>query len=202
MCVKLSFERPRGRLYFLFRNGKLASIQQPPKAEFVMATYRGKPWEKSKPIHPEEQMYKVIQGKDLSPGEIVDQIEEWSKNETLASRGKEPMNILPIVIATAPLFEPKIVRAESEAASLAEKFDPFKIKLGMTTNETQAVFGEPELRIAGLTNRVEHVYGSKLSPFAPGITPSVWVSVIFQDGEVTRVFSHDFFDKRLVNGVR
>jgi len=88
-CVKLSFEPPRGRLYFLFRNGKLASIQQPPKAEFVMATYRGKPWEKPKPIHPEEQMHKVIQGKDLSADEIVERIRLLASHETQRARGEE-----------------------------------------------------------------------------------------------------------------
>jgi hypothetical protein len=201
-CVKLSFDRPRGYFYFLFQNGELAAIQNRGwRVEFETNTYPGRPRQVPKARNPEAQMAKVLQGQDLSPNEIAEKVEEWSKNEIVASRGKEPMNILPAITATAPLFAPKRIRAENEAASLAEKFDPFKIKLGMTTNETQAVFGEPELRLIGLTNRVEHVYGAKLSPFAPSITPSVWVSVIFEDGKVTRIFSHDFFDKRLVNGV-
>ena len=202
-CVELSIERPRGRLYFLFLNGKLASIQQPPKAEIEMATYRGKPWEKTKPIHPEEQMFKIIHGEDLSADEIVELIRLWAWQDAERARGEEP-NVLPVYVILAPLFlarAPDRAAAVREAASLAEQFDPFKIKLGMTTNETQAVFGEPELRIKRMGNCMEHVYGSKLSPFAPAVTPSVWVSVVFQDGRVTRIFSHDFFDKRLVNGV-
>src|SRR5688572_31515267 len=45
-CVSFQFERPRGRLYFLFASGKLTAIQDTPKVEFeTKGTVNGKPWE-------------------------------------------------------------------------------------------------------------------------------------------------------------
>jgi len=204
-CVKIPFEHPRGSLCFVFRDGALRAIQDLPRVDFETNGYYGtKPRTGPKAVDPEERLSKVVEGRDMSPAEIVEKLEQWLRNEAVASKGKEPMNILPAFIITSPFWlakTPSIIRAKSDAERLADKFEPCRIKLGMTTNETQAAFGEPEARISGMSNSLVHVYGSKLSPFAPAVTPSVWISVVFSDGKVTRIFSHDFFDKRLVNGV-
>ena len=202
-CVKLSFVDRSWSFYFYFTNGNLAAIKDPPKTEYETKRYwRGTPWLTPKPVDSETRLARVINAPDLATSDLINRIGEWEQARSMPRR--QSLNMLPvyvIMLPFEPLRLPKVRRAKTETASLAERFDPGKIRLGMTTNETQAIFGEPDLRIKGLSNRWEHVYGSKLSPFAPATTPSVWVSAVFPDGEATRIFSHDFFDKRLVNGV-
>jgi hypothetical protein len=202
LCVKLSFESPRGYFYFLFRDGSLTAVlNRPWRVEFETNTYRGKPWQIPKARDPEAQLMKTVQGLDLSPGEIFEKFQEWSKNEIVAAKGKEPGNILPAFIITERLSKPKRIAAEREAASLAEQFDAFKIKLGASTNELKLVLGDPVRTINNGSNCLVQIYGAKLPPNVPAVTPSVWISVLLCDGKVIRIFSHDFFDKRLVNGI-
>ena len=202
-CVRLSFVDWSRPFYFYFTNRILAAIKDLPETEYETTRYfGGTPCVSPKPVDSETKLAKVVNAPDLTTPDLINRIEQWQQARSMP-RG-ESLNLLPVYLISLP-FEPwrlaKMRRAEKEAASLAERFDPGKISLGMTTNDTQAIFGEPELCIKGLSNRVEHVYGSKLSAFAPATTPSVWLSVVFQDGQATRIFSHDFFDKRLVQGV-
>jgi len=200
-CVRMSFERPRGSFYFLFRNGQLTTIQDLPRVDFETRTYNGKPWRVPKPVDPEVRMIAVIQAQDLSPVEIVERLQQWTRAEAVASKGKEPLNILPAFILTAPLFlakAPSRLSGETEAARLTEKFDPFKIKLGMTADEVRSIVDDPILTVKTNSNCELRVYGSELPASLSVHIPPVWVSVMFCDNEVTSVFSHDFFDKRLL----
>lgn len=198
LCVSLSFEHPRGYLHFLFRNGGLASIQSVPTVEFVLKTNHGIRVRVPLPVHPEAHMTKVIHGNDLSPDEIAKKIEQWSRGEAQRAKGSEPMNILPAVILSAPVSLaqwPARARARREAEKLAGKFDPFKIALGMTADEAKARFGDPDHRHVVSSDCEWRCYGSDLSGLLPVHVSPVWVSVVFCDGKVTRVFSHDFFHK-------
>lgn len=204
-CIKLAFVKPRGFLYFIFQDDKLFAIKERPAVEFETKTHNGKPWQVPKPVDAEVRMTKVKQGRDLTPADIKRQLEQWAKNEAVASKGKEPLNILPAFIITSPLMlvkSPAIAHANSKADDLSERFDAIKIQLGFSPEKTQEVFGDPVRRISAGTNGVVCVYGSDLPPDASVHNPAVWVSVVYREGKAVRVFSHDFFDKSLLTGKR
>lgn len=204
LCVKLLFHHPRGSLYFVFQNGSLTKVTEPPRVEFETFGFYGKtPRTRPKMIDPEEKMNSVLLSHDLSPSEIMERLEQWSQNEKVASKGQEP-NVLPAFIITAPLRLaeiPSVMHANDEARKLAATFDALKIKVGMTTNETVVLFGEPTRIVPSNTNCILHVYGSRLPAKASVHNPPSWVIVIFCNGESTRVFSHDFNDQRLLEGL-
>jgi hypothetical protein len=199
VCVSVTLERPKASLYFVFGNDKLEAIQEPPKFEFEVRTYEGKPWQVPKPVESEGRMRKVLQGEHLSPRDIEERVNRWLAAEAAASNRREPLNILPAFVIVAPLLRsqaPASLRSEREAQRLARMYDPFQIKLGMTADEVQAVFGKPATRAAD-SNSTVHVYGAALPRNISIEFPPIWLSVVFCDGKAVRVFSHDFFDKRL-----
>jgi len=204
LCVKLLFQHPRGRLYFVFQNGRLAAVHDPPRVESETYGYFGKtPRTRPNRVDPEDKMNTVLLSPDLSHSEIGERLEQWSRNEAVASKGQEP-NVLPAFIIIAPLWlanTPSIMRANDEARKLTAKLDAFKIKLGMKTNETMALFGEPTQIALPSTNCILHIYGSRFPAKASGHHSPNWVTVRFCDGEATRVFSHDFIDQRLIEGL-
>ena len=200
LAVSLSFSQPSGTLNFLFENEKLRAIQDRPKVEFETKTHRGKPWKVPKAFDSEDRFNQIANAPNLTPLEIESRFQQWAKNQNAATQGSE-LNILPaarIVAATSPTAKTAQLHAETQAAELAEKYNPFKIALGMTPSEVKALFGTPALQ-QNLSNGSQlHVYGEQLSGLVPAHIPYVWVSIVFCEGIVTRVFSHDLFDKRLI----
>ena len=194
--------------YLLFRNGGLSGILEEPQPVFERKTYRGKPASVPKPVDPEEELGAVLKQPFLRAAEIKQRMEAWAAAAEAASSGKEPGNIRPAFALAAPLVAakaPTVAKARKEAASLIEKYDPFKIKIGMSPAEVQSLFGLPN-NSERKADQVLEVYGARLPPAAtlpvasseppPTEVGSVFVAVVFQNGKVTRVFSHDFFDKR------
>jgi hypothetical protein len=84
-----------------------------------------------------------------------------------------------------------------ELRELARRFDPYRVRLGMTVDEVGALLGTSGVKEAlggGLETRY---YGStKLGTR----NPRLWVSVVFQEGRTVRVFSGDFFDYQRLEG--
>ena len=204
LSVSIPFEKPRGSFYFLFRNGQLLAITDPPKVEFeTKQSFNGVPWKTPKAVEPEDKMNRVIQGQDLSAADILERVKQWRQNETIASKGKSPLNILPAVLVVSPFFlakTPAIRRARNKSDELTERFDAFKIGLGMSQDETKNLFGDPVRRFPAGSNCVTLVFGSDMPPNAPVHVPPVWISIDYRDDKAIQVFSHDFFDKRTLGG--
>jgi hypothetical protein len=202
LCVSVFFEHPPGSFYFLFRDEKLTTVSKPPKAEFETKSYDGRRSQVPKRVEPEERLASVLSERDLSPSEIDESLKRSAELDAAATRAKEPQNIKPAWTITAPLWMAQrnsIDRAQDEAAKLVAKFDPFKVKLGMTVSEVERLFGKPARVRQISSNETLHVYGSDLPGFASVRFRPVWMTVVFRDQKVIRVFSHDLFDKRLLD---
>jgi len=200
LCVRIIFEKPKGPLYFLFKDGKLLAIKDPPKVEFETKYYAdGTPQKTPKPIDTEKRVNEILESQALSPTDILERLRRWAADGAGAGKGKEPWNILPAILIASPFMlakSPSINQANEEAKRLAATFDPFKVRLGMGTNEVRELFGEPAQRINFSSNCLWHIYGADLPAQASVRNPPVWILVAFCDGRVNRIFSDVFVDKR------
>ncbi len=194
LCRYFLFDEPRVSFYLIFTNNHLKAVVDRPKTEFDRVPYKGSFREIPKPVDSENQMQSVLTANDLSKTEIEDRM------RNAIPKGKESLNILPAFIILAPLFALKAGEINQDYRrnkQFAEKFDPLKVKLGSSPKDLEAVFGTPFRTKEISPGEWVQIYGSDV-PLR--INPSArfsWVSAVFENGKVTRVFSHLLFDKRL-----
>jgi hypothetical protein len=172
----------------------------PAEFEYKPGGYEGRPVQVPKSFEAEEKLGKVLKLPDLSREEIAQRLKQAAALESEAAKEKWSANVLPAFIITAPVWiaiSPAIARDHSKAAKLVEKFDPLKINLGMNVREVNSMYGEP-VRQYEKGNGILHVYGVELPVYATSQFDPVWLAVQFEGDKVTRVFSHRFFDKRLL----
>jgi hypothetical protein len=186
-CASFAFDST-GRYYFVFTNDALAKICEVTPFEFRRVPYKDTWWEIPVRADPEKRLKKVLDSPDLVGAAL---------SESLKRRGPPPksgsMNVLPAFIVAAPFWAAAApLRAErrAEVEALAKKFDPYKVKLGMSVEHVEEMFGKPHVTDSVREKRETRYYGSARL----GESPLLWISVVFEDGRTVRVFSGDFFD--------
>jgi hypothetical protein len=188
-CLSYAFERPYVYYYFLFRGDGLEKILAPPAFGVDLVLYDDFYREIKKPCGAEKRIEIVLQASELSPTAII-----VALNKVLCQR-TETFNVLPALIAADPSLakNEKVRKLHYEKnAALAEQFDPAKIKLGDTEGSLVPTYGAPLMLV---TNGAIHVYefGSNVGL---NINPAFrfsGLSVVTEEGLVTRIFCHDFF---------
>lgn len=178
----------KGRYYFVFTNDSLAKICEVTPFEFRRVPYKDTWREIPVRTDPERRLEKVLDSPDLVGPAL---------SESLRRRGTPPksgsMNVLPAFIIAAPFWAAAApLRAEQreEVEALAKKFDPQKVKVGMSAERVEEMFGKPHVTDLTGEQRESRYYGSARL----GENPLLWISVVFENGRVVRVFSGDFFD--------
>jgi hypothetical protein len=191
-CVCCEFHSFYLGYYLLFTNDALSKIILPPRFDHVLSPdERGKRavWKSN---DPEERMNVVLEAPDLDRERILGSIER-------RYRPKGMDNALPGAIIAGIISAPALAyRATVENRgifALAEKFDPYRVQLGMPVAEVEQLFGPPVLLEKSDDGSETRYYGSTKLGFQ---NPLLWVSVVFKAGEVNRVFSDDFFNYRKV----
>lgn len=188
-CVSYAFERHYVYYYFLFRGEVLEKILAPPAFGVDLVPYEDSYREIEKPCNAESRVEILLQSSELSSAELLVAL------NTALSRRTEAFNVLPALIAASPALakNAKSRRLDYEKnAALAEQFDPAKTKLGDMEDGLVPRYGPP---LSLVTNGVTHVYHFS-SNVDLNINPAYQfsgVSVVAEDGLVTRVFCHDFF---------
>lgn len=186
-CVSFSFDS-KGRYYFVLTNDALAKICEVAAFEFRRVPYKGTWREIPVRTEPEKRLKKVLDSSDLAGAAL---------SESLRRRGPSPksssMNVLPAFIRAAPLWviaAPLRAEQRAEIETLAKKFNPQKVKLGMSVEQVEEMFGKPHIKESGGERREICYYGSARL----GENPLLWISVIFEEGQAVLVFSGDFFE--------
>ena len=211
LCMELFDPQNCAGFYLLFRNGGFGGVLARRRAVFEKKiNSRGVAVSSPKPVDGEEDLEAVLKQPFLTEAEIRDRVESWAAAKTEASVGLEPENIAPAVKLTRPLMSSKraaVSEARKEALRLIKKYDPFRIKIGMTREEVQTLLGPPSFS-SPKDGHVLEVYGTYLPGAAtlpvatddPPLTEidKVFRSVVFENEKATRVFSDHFVDKRLV----
>jgi len=198
-CISYSFVKYYINYFFTFKNEKLFSIIEYPPFEYDLVPYIGTSKQQvRKPWTPEERIKKVLESENLLGEAFVQSLEK-----SVSKYKKTPVsyNQLPALVMIAPLILMDTPNRRKEAelnAQLIEKYDPDKIDIGMTDQEVNDALGEPHHSRALSPGKVLHVYGEEASlrKLAQENWFS-WIAVVFEDGRVTRIFSHSFFHKEL-----
>jgi hypothetical protein len=187
-CASYAFEKPDVYYYFLFQGDLLEKILAPPTFDVDLVPYKAFYREIKKPCNADKRIEMVLQGSGLSCAELVDAL------HLALSKTTETFDVLPALIVSSRLLsiDAKARRLHYEKnASLAEQFDPAKIKLADTETSLIPKYGPP---LALVTNGAIHVYQFD-SNVALDINPAYrfsGVSVVTENGLVTRIFCHDF----------
>ncbi len=160
-----SFEEPYIRLYFVFREGKLDRIVEPPPKDVDVVPFMGGTRAIERTLDPYLRMEAVFQGPNIEGEELV----RWLRVNT--RKRSKSYNVVPAFILTAPLLAvaaPEMAKEYRRNTELAQKYDPEKVQIGMSKVEVAKQFGEP-LQIASRKERLSHVYGdhAKLNSVSP-----------------------------------
>jgi hypothetical protein len=187
-CVSYCFRKPQLKYYFMFFDGTLVKVCEPPPFEYGFVPYKGAKLSVRKPWTPEDRMLAVLKSPDLTREAF-----ELSLTQRDVATVSSAKNVLPAFVIVAPAWvatAPIRVLGRLEVKSLANTFAPDKLRLGMQASEVEKRFGQPKARDKLDDGREIRYYGSpKL-----GVNPLLWVSVVFEDARVIRIFSDDFFD--------
>ena len=191
-CVSYYFPSFHLKYYFVFTNGGLDKLILPPRfAHELSASERGQRAE-WKSHDPQERMQVTLQAPPLNDAGIRASIENRYKPEKFDHA--LPGAVLAGIIG-APVALARGAVENASIKSLAQRFDPFRISLGISVAEANRLFGEPVLVEEFAAGSETRHYGSpklgiQLSP--------LWLTVVFKDGKAVQVFSDDFFNYRKV----
>lgn len=191
-CVSYYFPSYNQYFYLVFTNDVLGKIALAPQYE---SAPRG--WQRAKRARwrtdePDERLEVVLNAPALTPDDIV-----LSGSEKY-SPGMD--NATPAFIIVGVVFAPVIVARipsemakEREMRSLAQRFDPYRVKLGMSVVEVEQMFDAPHLKETLDDGSELRFYGSAKFGYYYDFH---WLSVAFRNGKATAVFSSDFCNQR------
>ena len=191
-CVSYQFVSFHLKYYFVFTNSALEKIIQPPRFEHELSSAEHGKRAVWKSYDPEERMEVVLQATDLDQQGIMASIEHRYGPNTFDNA--LPGAIIAGVIG-APVALARGAVENREIKALAEQFDPYRVRFGMTVTEVEGIFGSPILSENSDDSSETHYYGS---PKLGAQNPLLWVSIVFENGKVIQVFSDDFFNYRKI----
>ncbi len=194
-CVSYYFASYRLKYFFVFTNDAMVKIIQMPRFEHELSTSeRGKrpAW---KSHDPEERMEVVLQAPNLGKDGIRASMEGRYKSDGMD-------NALPGALIAGIIGQPvalaKNAVENQELRALADKFDPNRVTLGMTSSKVDELLGAPIFAEKSREALEMRYYGSAR---LGAQNPLLWISVVFRDDKVTRVFSDDFFNYRKIENL-
>lgn len=181
-CVSQCIDKPFQKYYFVFVDGRLTTVCEPPPFDYTTVPYRGARLEVRKPWKPEERVEQVMQSNDLTGTALLQSIDR-RKRPSRTGPAQFPPGI-------ASRFSSEAERANKALKVVAQRFDPIKVALGDGLEAVEAQFGSSHHAETLLNRHERRCYGSPRH----GVNIEVWVMVGFNDGKVVEIFSDDFFD--------
>ncbi len=179
--------------YAVLNEGKLEKIVEPPSRRAEEVRIDGAKVLRTLPWRSEDEAERVMSAKDLCGPTLLESVRKrfpYLRNSNLA--GGEYI-LGPILFFGNLADRPEMRRQQA----LAQRFSGFKISRGMSNDEVEAIFGKPFRRMKNDNNEIIEVFGH--NPAASAMFPeaSPWVAVVFREGCVDHVFSHNFFNKQI-----
>jgi len=90
-----------------------------------------------------------------------------------------------------------LAERERQFADRAEQFDPLAIDVGSSLNAVEKRLGKPQVTESLEANREIRFYGT----IEFGLIEQMWISIVYEEGKVIRVFTRDFFDRDKVRSL-
>ncbi len=160
-------------VYFLFRDGLLDKIVEYPPPEYGIVhsenlRARVKEW---MPIDPQERMKRLLDGPGLSTDEFRNQIKHRSESALTAKlrgmRYVEPNPALEVAVALEGILSNLMLRRSPTAQwrsayrqdiEQKKKYNGFRVRLGMTQEMVDEIFGPPKHSAIGTDGTIVREY--------------------------------------------
>ncbi len=189
-CVSYYRNDVYGHYHLVFTNDHLAGICEPPPSEQRKEPYKGT-WAIYRVMtDPEARLAAVLRSEDM----IGPRLTAALKPKTPPKRSVDPG------LTAAFLLAQKLAGAGSQSARerkfsvLVKQFDPYEVALGSPLTLVERRLGRPHITEPLGAGREIRYYGS-IEFGMTGSKELMWLSVVYADGKVIRVFSRDFIDK-------
>lgn len=204
-CVQYVLVRPaiQQSYYFVFVNDGLNLVCLLPPFKYETHIENGSRLSCQITGRPEERIEAVLQSKDLSDEALAESvfraISYKRPKKTSDDWNVVPAFIIvaPFIIACAPVTVVQNLQWRHKVEAQRTKLNPFKIELGMTVGEVEAMFGTP-FTVGTTTDNLEVRYYGLPEFWAHS---QAWVSVVFDQGKAVRVLSDDFFDSETIRNM-
>ena len=192
-CVSYYFSSYNQYFYFVFTNDALGKIALAPSYESASRGWKRAKRARWRTREPDERLEVVLNAPALTPDDIV--LAGAQKYKPGTDPGLTSAFIIvgvigaPIIVARMPAE----MARKRERRSLAQRFDPFRVRLGMSVAEVEQMFDAPHLTETLEDGSELRYYGSAKFGYYYDVH---WLSVAFRKEKATAVFSHDFCNQR------
>jgi len=188
-CVSYYRNDVDGHYYVVFTNNHLAQICRPPPFEMRRESYNGT-WANYRALgDPETRLAAVLRAEDM----IGPRLTAAVKPQTPPKRSIDPGLTAAFLLAQKSMNAASQAERELKFSALVKQFDPSQIALGSALTSVESRLGKPHITHSLDGGREMRYYGN----IEFGLRASrelMWLSVVYEDGKVIRVFSRDFVD--------
>ena len=188
----------------LCKNGELIKFIKPSSVKCKMeeVLYEGIPWRKRKSWEVDDN-YSINSVLTLK-GVNQNVFKRNLTDTTDYNDGMEPLKILPAFVITSILFVPQILKSRKQYSlnkQFLKKYDGSKINVGMSIDEVDKLYNEPQKIFHLKDNKEVRLYGSstKLDLVYYRVRYS-WFAVVFRNGRARKVLSDSFFNQDWTKG--
>ena len=192
-CVSYSFVSYNTCFFFVFTNDALGKIVLRPDYESARRGWRRAKRARWRTDEPDERLEVVLNAPALTRDDFLLASNEKYKPEvdpglTLAAI-TAGIIASPVIIARTP----ERIAEHREMQALAKRFDPYRVRLGMTVAEMEQMFDAPHHTETLEDGSELRYYGSAKFGYYYDFH---WVAIAYRNGKVNAVFSDDFCNQR------
>ncbi|HMP72867.1 MAG TPA: hypothetical protein PKE55_06335 [Kiritimatiellia bacterium] len=188
-CVSFYRNDVYGHYYLVFTDDHLRKVCVPPAFEMRSEPYMNSRVNLRTLGNPESRIETVLESEDLIGHALTAALRPQAPPKQSVDPGLTAAFILTRLIPRSPSQKAQ----EREYAELLVKFDPYAIPIGADTSNVESRLGTPQIMEPLGEGREIRYYGSPYHGLR-GSSEKMWLSVVYENGRVVRVFSHDFMD--------
>lgn len=196
-CVSYYRNDVFGKYYLVFTNNHLFSICEPPAFEMRRVRYNDSWLNERVAGDPEGRIAKALAATNILGPTLVATL----KPQTPPKRSTDPGLTAAFLLAQRSADKTKQAQREKEYLVLLEKFDPTKVQVGATVGEIEKRLGKPQI-VEILENGDEKRYYGSTEYGSMASREMMWLTVVYREDRVIRVFSHDFLDQSKIKALQ
>ena len=189
-CVSYYRNDVYGHYYLVFTNDHLERICQPPPFEMLEEPYQGT-WINYRVLgRPEARLATVLRAEDM----IGPRLTAALKPQSPPKRSVDPGLTAAFLLAQGLASPASKAERERKFRALVKQYDPYQIALGSALASVERALGKPHIIETLGDDREIRYYGN----IEFGLSASrelMWLSIVYEDAKVVRVFSRDFVDQ-------
>lgn len=192
-CIAYCRSDKWGMYYFVFTNGRLTSICEPPPFEMRTVPYGDSLLNIRVLGDPEVRIDKVLNAKDVIGPSLTAALETKEPNAPPKSSADPGLTAAYLLTKKLLSNKEKDKERAKEYKLLLEKYDPFKVRIGSIAQDIEVHLGKPQIVEAMNEKREMRYYGS-VEYGKTAIRELMWISLVYDENKVVRVFSDEFIN--------